>query len=180
MTYRIAHKRRPTIDDWQEIRRADGAVIPADERNADYLEFKAWLGQGNRPEIVPPDVPALRRLGLQALDAVFDERWKARNVEVQSRVEEREVMAEIAIRCSHPDANVAAKNRSIMEAEGVIHGQTADERIAARIEARIRSHVAVARLSLIRQAAEKALATADATAIAEIVRKAAAEMDAVA
>ena len=36
---------------------ADGAFIPADERNADYRDCLAWLAKGN--ELAPVEVPAL-------------------------------------------------------------------------------------------------------------------------
>ncbi len=32
------------------IRIADGALIPADERNTDYLEYLVWVSAGNNPE----------------------------------------------------------------------------------------------------------------------------------
>ena len=38
------------------IRRvSDGAFIPADERNADWRDYLAWVAEGNEPE--PPAVP---------------------------------------------------------------------------------------------------------------------------
>lgn len=32
------------------VREADGAVIPADPRNADYQQYQAWLSAGNVPD----------------------------------------------------------------------------------------------------------------------------------
>lgn len=38
------------------VRSADGAVIPADVRNQDYLAFRAWLDAGNVLEFVDLDL----------------------------------------------------------------------------------------------------------------------------
>tara|TARA_R100000278_G_C5364055_1_gene126458 strand:+ start:369 stop:530 length:162 start_codon:yes stop_codon:yes gene_type:complete len=32
------------------IRKSDNAVIPFDEGNRDYIEYKSWLAEGNTPE----------------------------------------------------------------------------------------------------------------------------------
>ena len=32
------------------LRKEDNAVIPFDEANTDYIEYKAWLAEGNTPE----------------------------------------------------------------------------------------------------------------------------------
>jgi hypothetical protein len=38
---------------------SDGAVIPADEGNADYREYLKWEADGNTPEpYVEPEIPA--------------------------------------------------------------------------------------------------------------------------
>lgn len=50
-------------------RLADGACIPADERNADYGEFLAWVAAGNTPDPVdPPTADELSAIA-QATDA---------------------------------------------------------------------------------------------------------------
>jgi hypothetical protein len=38
------------------VRLADGAVIPADPRNADWRTYQDWLAQGNQPD--PAQTPA--------------------------------------------------------------------------------------------------------------------------
>ena len=32
------------------IRKADGACIPFDDKNTEYIQYKAWLAKGNTPE----------------------------------------------------------------------------------------------------------------------------------
>lgn len=34
------------------IRNSDGAVIPFDEKNRDYVAYLLWLDEGNSPEII--------------------------------------------------------------------------------------------------------------------------------
>lgn len=45
------------------IRISDGTLIPADERNADWRAYQAWLAQGNAPESAasPAPPPILKR-----------------------------------------------------------------------------------------------------------------------
>jgi hypothetical protein len=39
------------------IRSTDGACIPFDPANTDFLEYQKWLALGNQP--LPPDEPTL-------------------------------------------------------------------------------------------------------------------------
>lgn len=40
------------------LRTTDGAVIPADMRNADYRAYRLWVEQGNTPDPAPPPAPS--------------------------------------------------------------------------------------------------------------------------
>lgn len=52
MMYEIVNMPYGTV-----IRRADGAEIPQDDGNVDYLAYLAWVGDGNRPASYTPPVP---------------------------------------------------------------------------------------------------------------------------
>lgn len=46
-----------------EIRRDDGATIPADKRNADYREYLSWVEKGGVPDpYVPPPAPVAQEI----------------------------------------------------------------------------------------------------------------------
>lgn len=51
-TYQLLEKDGVVIS----IRRSDGACIPVEGSNRDYLEYLAWVEAGNIPD--PPDPPA--------------------------------------------------------------------------------------------------------------------------
>jgi hypothetical protein len=51
------------------LREADGAIIPFDHANVDYIAYQAWLAAGNTPDPVPtPPAPTLQQ---QAEVAMF-------------------------------------------------------------------------------------------------------------
>ena len=58
MTYKLAGKHTDNAPDGnggkdidtQIFRTSDGAIIPTDDTNTDYIEYKAWLAKGNTPE----------------------------------------------------------------------------------------------------------------------------------
>ena len=58
MTYKLAGKHPDNAPDGnggkdidtQIFRTSDGAIIPTDDTNTDYIEYKAWLAKGNTPE----------------------------------------------------------------------------------------------------------------------------------
>ena len=58
MTYKLAGKHPDNAPDGNGgkdidtmiFRTSDGAMIPTDDQNRDYIEYKAWLAKGNTPE----------------------------------------------------------------------------------------------------------------------------------
>lgn len=52
------------------LRLADGALVPADERNADYQRFLAWQAEGNTPAAAdPPPAPTQDEINTAAAKA---------------------------------------------------------------------------------------------------------------
>ncbi|MEO0035404.1 MAG: hypothetical protein RLZZ501_1427 [Pseudomonadota bacterium] len=51
------------------IRLTDGAIIPADPTNLDYVAYLAWIEAGGVPEPVPANANAALLAQLDALDA---------------------------------------------------------------------------------------------------------------
>lgn len=68
------------------IRIADGANIPADQRNADYIEYLAWVAAGNTPLPVPAPTADEQRAIIQAqIDtlertAIENRKWREYSV----------------------------------------------------------------------------------------------------
>lgn len=59
------------------IRRlSDDAHIPTDESNLDYLEYLAWIGEGNTPDPADPISPPLPIEQIRALEAPWDDDFK--------------------------------------------------------------------------------------------------------
>ena len=54
MTYKLTNKTDGitgiTSEDNVIIRKADNADIPKDKENIDYLEYLAWVAEGNTPD----------------------------------------------------------------------------------------------------------------------------------
>tara|TARA_R100000322_G_scaffold28985_1_gene18727 strand:- start:35 stop:208 length:174 start_codon:yes stop_codon:yes gene_type:complete len=54
MTYKLKNKTDGitgiTSEDNVIIRKADNAAIPKDKENIDYLEYLAWVAEGNTPD----------------------------------------------------------------------------------------------------------------------------------
>lgn len=75
------------------VRTSDGAVIPPDPANRDYVAYLGWIADGNEPAAPPPRVPAAadvraeaaRRIRL-ALGAATDEAAMLVQVKALERV----------------------------------------------------------------------------------------------
>lgn len=55
------------------VRLSDEAVIPADPMNSDYLEYQAWLAEGNEPLPVEPSPPQPQRMSSLTFLELFAE-----------------------------------------------------------------------------------------------------------
>ena len=55
------------------VRVHDGALIPKDLGNSDYLEYQAWLAEGNEPLPVEPPEPQPQRLSSLTFLELFAE-----------------------------------------------------------------------------------------------------------
>lgn len=184
----VAETRDMDISAIPEHKRAAWRVVaggvPDFDRNTHTCTGPVYTVQGDGVAqvwtVAPRDIAEVRAVAAADINKWFGFRWSSFFLDDPARTQERETMAEIAIRCSSPDAAVAAANRAIMEAEGAIYGQTADQRIEARISERARAHLSGSKLSLLRQAAMTAISTASLEAIPGIVATTKAEMDAVA
>ncbi len=58
-----------TISDSLVLRTADGARIPDDKRNSDYMDYLVWVAAGNTPDAAPTAVVSLIQQAKTALAA---------------------------------------------------------------------------------------------------------------
>ena len=69
-------------------RLADGAIIPADPKNADYQAFQVWVDGGNEPEAAtPPPAASKAPVTLEALHAALIEKGVVTQADVDAKVE---------------------------------------------------------------------------------------------
>lgn len=112
------------------IRVADGACIPADERNADYADYKRWLADGNTPQ--PAPVPTLaERISSAILKIDADTDALIRDV-IGERGNEYKLADEQArsFKAAGYTGTVPASVKSWADAKGWTATQAADDIIA--------------------------------------------------
>lgn len=93
-----------------------------------------------------------RELAVEQATAWFASLW-GRVFGSSALNQEREVLAEIALRCSHQDLDIASHCRGVLQREADLYGVPVEDRIAAHVSARVVAHEYGTRLSLVRQAA---------------------------
>ncbi|MFN5348811.1 MAG: hypothetical protein ACK5A0_04640 [Polaromonas sp.] len=108
------------------IIRADGAIIPADYANTDYIGYLAWLAKGNtvQPADVPPAPTAIDKI--RELEAKHED--DQRKLNRQAAID-----TALTIACRHPKA--AGKTRD--EVHAIYYATHRGYRAMVDIEAQI-------------------------------------------